>query len=224
MIDISEFLDTFTQLLDATFPERVWFIGLQGSYGRGEATQNSDIDVVVILDELSSGDIYSYNAMLEMLPHREYICGFISGKDEMLHWESSEIFQFYYDTKPIKGNLDELLPLINDDAICRAIKIGVCSIYHSCVHNMLYKKNGEILRDLYKSASFVIQAIAFRQFGKYFSLQSELMQVVSNEEKRILETFANLKNGAAVDFNMMSNALFDWTKVWINSKTLKITL
>ncbi len=223
MIDISKFLDAFIQLLNTTFGQRVWFVGSQGSYGRGEATQNSDVDIVVILDELSAEDICCYNSMLELLPHREYICGFISGKDEILHWEPSELFQFYYDTKPIKGNLDDLLTLIDDDAICRAIKTGVCNIYHSCAHNMLYEKSGEILRGLYKSASFVIQAIAFRQSGKYFSLQSELMQVVSDEEKRILDTFARLKNGDAVDFNKMSNALFDWTKVWINNETLKIT-
>ena len=43
-------MDEFLQALDRAFGERVWFVGLQGSYGRGEATETSDIDVVVILD------------------------------------------------------------------------------------------------------------------------------------------------------------------------------
>ncbi len=33
-----------------------YFVGLQGSYGRGEATESSDIDIVVILDELTEFD------------------------------------------------------------------------------------------------------------------------------------------------------------------------
>ena len=223
MIDISKFLDAFIQLLNTTFGQRVWFVGLQGSYARGEATDTSDVDIVVILDKLSAEDICSYNAMLDMLPHRELICGFLSGKNEVLNWESADLFQFYYDTKPIKGNLDVLLPLINDDAICRAIKTGVCNIYHGCVHNMLYEKSEEILKGLYKSASFVIQAIAFRQTGNYFSHQSELMQVVSAEEKVILDIFLAMKNGDMVDFDKVSNALFAWTKAWINSETRKST-
>lgn len=72
------------QNLNDTFGNRVWFVGLQGSYGRGEACDTSDIDVVVILDELSASDIGVYNAMLDTLPERELICGFLSGKNELL--------------------------------------------------------------------------------------------------------------------------------------------
>ncbi|MBQ4088461.1 MAG: nucleotidyltransferase domain-containing protein, partial [Clostridia bacterium] len=57
MIDISSWMQSFLQALNETFANRVWFVGLQGSYGRGEATETSDIDVVVIMDELSSMDI-----------------------------------------------------------------------------------------------------------------------------------------------------------------------
>lgn len=52
MIDIKNWIAEFTNKVEQTFSDRVWFIGLQGSYGRGEATDTSDIDVVVILDEL----------------------------------------------------------------------------------------------------------------------------------------------------------------------------
>ena len=57
MIDITAWMQNFLQTLNETFVNRVWFVGLQGSYGRGEATETSDIDIVVILNELSSTDI-----------------------------------------------------------------------------------------------------------------------------------------------------------------------
>ena len=109
MVNLSTWLHTFLSALEETFPNRVWFVGLQGSYARGEATEASDIDIVVILDEL--------------------------------------------------------LVQIDKTAVCKAIKSSACNIYHSCVHNMLYEKNDAILKDLYKSASFVIQAIYFQQSG-----------------------------------------------------------
>ena len=215
MIDITAWMQNFLKVLNQTFANRVWFVGLQGSYGRGEATETSDIDIVIILDELSSFDIQTYNAMLDSLSHRELICGFVSGKDELLNWEPSDLFQFYYDTTPIQGGLDELLAVIDESAVNRAIKIGACNIYHGCIHNMLHEKSENVLKGLYKSASFVVQAIAFKQTGKYIKLQSELRDVVSIDERVIVDTFLSLKNGGMVDFDSMSETLFAWSKKWI---------
>ncbi len=109
MVDIKSWVLEFTNKVEQIFSDRVWFIGLQGSYGRGEATETSDIDVVVILDELRINDLKVYRDMLDTLSNRELVCGFISGKGELLNWEASDLFQFYYDTTPIKGTLDCLL-------------------------------------------------------------------------------------------------------------------
>ncbi len=216
MIDITVWMQNFLQILNEIFANREWFVGVQGSYGRGEARDTSDIDIVVILDQLSVTDIQKYNAMLDTLPNRELICGFVSGKDELLNWEPSDLFQFCHDTTPIKGSLDEVMAVIDESAVNRAIKIGVCNIYHGCVHNMLHEKSEDILKGLYKSASFVVQAIAFMQTGKYVKHQSELRDVVSTEEMVIVDTFLNLKNGGTADFNLMSEALFAWSKKWIS--------
>ena len=216
MIDITTWMQNFLQTLNKTFENRVWFVGLQGSYGRGEATETSDIDVVVILDELSAKDIQIYNGMLDTLSHRKLICGFLSGKNEIMNWEPSDLFQFCNDTTPIKGTLDEVIALIDESAINRAIKIGACNIFHGCVHNMLHEKSEDILRGLYKSASFVVQAIVFKQTGNYIKYQEELLKVVSSDELVIVENFMNLKNGGTVDFSLMSETLFDWAKKWIS--------
>lgn len=219
MIDINAWMQDFLQQLNKTFGDRVWFVGLQGSYGRGEATPTSDIDAIVILDELSASDLQTYNEMLNTLSHRELICGFISGKNEIINWEPSDLFQFYYDITPIYGSLDELLTVIDETAVDRAIKIGACNIFHGCVHNMLHEKSKDILRELYKSASFVVQAIAFKQTGNYIRCQKDLLNVVSPDEQIIIETFLKMKNGGGtVEFLPMSETLFAWSKKWIDDK------
>jgi len=215
MIEITDWINTFLNALNDQFGDRVWFVGLQGSYGRGEATETSDIDIVVILDELSAMDIQTYNKMLNTLPHRELICGFLSGKDDIMNWEPSDLFQFCHDTTAIKGSLDEVMAVVDENAINRAIKIGACNIYHGCVHNMLHEKSERILQGLYKSASFVVQAIVFKQTGNYTKHQEELLQAISSNERGIVETFLSLKNGSTVDFIPMSETLFAWSKKWI---------
>ena len=217
MIDINVWMEDFIQKLNNVFANRVWFIGLQGSYGREEATETSDIDIVVILDELKASDIQAYNNMLDTLQHRKLICGFLSGKDEIIHWEPSDLFQFYYDTTPIKGNLDDLLSSIDNADIDRAIKIGACNIYHGCVHNMLHKKSENVLRGLYKAASFVVQAIVFKQTRNYFKQQNKLIQAALPEEQTIIENFLKYKNNKVVDFDKASEVLFEWSKKWIKN-------
>ena len=217
MIDITVWMKNFLQALDHTFADRVWFVGLQGSYGRGEATETSDIDAVVILDLLSATDIQTYHTMLDTLPYRERICGFLSGKEELMNWETSDLFQFCNDTTPIRGSLAEVMARIDAAAVSRAIKIGACNIFHGCVHNMLHEKSNDILRELYKSASFVVQAIAFQQTGHYIRHQKQLLAVVSADNEIIVETFLHLKNGGTMDFLPMSQVLFSWAKKWITN-------
>ena len=219
MIDITTWMQNFLQTLNKTFANRVWFVGLQGSFARGEATETSDIDIVVILDELSAMDIQTYNAMLDTLSNRELICGFLSGKDDIMNWEPSDLFQFCHDTTPIKGSLDQVVAVVDESAVNRAIKIGACNIFHGCVHNMLHEKSEDILRGLYKSASFIVQAIVFKQTGSYIKHQEELLAVATPNEQTIINTFFSLKNGGTVDFIPMSDALFVWAKQWISENS-----
>lgn len=215
MLDLGSWLERFTQVLRETFGERVWFAGLQGSYARGEATESSDIDLVVILDALTAEDIASYDSMLDSLDHREMVCGFLSGKEELLHWEQSELFQFCRDTRPIIGSLDEVLAGVKPGDIDHAIRMGACGIYHACIHNMLYEKDEGILRNLYKTASFTIRAATYRRTGIYCSRLNELLQHADVSDKEIVRAYLSMKNGIPVDFFSASERLFTWAKAII---------
>lgn len=215
MIEISQFMNEFSRTLKNTFSDRIWFMGLQGSYARGEATDSSDIDIVVILDEVNLSDVESYNLILDKLSCREMMCGFLSGKRELFSWEPSDLFQLCFDTKPIIGTLDDLKILFDEDVVNRAIRIGACNVYHGCVHNMLYDKDEHILRGLYKSASFAIRAIVFKETGEYIYHLRDLISVLSDEDKTVIETFIALKKGDSVSFREMSETLFNWSKKWI---------
>lgn len=81
---------------------------------------------------------------------------------------------------------------------------------------MLYDRQEEILKGLYKSASFAIQAICFRQTGKYTKKQRDLLDIAGKEEQNILETFLALKEGGQADFEEMSDMLLLWAQGWIN--------
>lgn len=211
--DIDTWIKVYLDELKSLFGSHLLFVGLQGSYGRGEATDSSDIDLVVILNHVTSQDLKAYSAMLKTLPNREKICGFISGQQELINWERSDLFQFYHDTTSIFGNIDFLLPLIGKEDIRRAVRIGACNIYHMCGHNMVHEKDANILQALYKSASFTVQAIYYDQTGTYIKQKAELIPMLQPQEREILQAGIMLKkqpNIAQAEFEEFSELLFNW--------------
>ena len=51
--DIEVYMQTIKQELLNTFGDELVYLGLQGSFRRGEARESSDIDVMVILEEFT---------------------------------------------------------------------------------------------------------------------------------------------------------------------------
>lgn len=217
-INIDAWINEYQKAVENKFGNRIWFIGLQGSYGRGEATEQSDIDMVLILDNISIEDLKAYSDILDTLPERSKACGFISGKEELFSWEPSDLFQFYYDTVPIKGSLDILLNYIQRDDIRRAIRIGTCNVYHICVHNLVHEKSLDILKAIYKSAVFILQAIAFYDTGKYERQKSTLQSLLKPKDQNILQSGIELKEKDQIskeEFDKLSELMLNWASKWI---------
>lgn len=218
IINIDSWINKYQRAVENKFGNRIWFIGLQGSYGKGEATEQSDIDIVLILDKVTAKDLKAYSDLLDTLPERSKACGFISGKEELLAWEPSDLFQFYYDTTPIIGSLDILLKYIRQEDILRAIHIGACNVYHMCAHNLIHEKSFDILKSIYKSAIFILQAIAFYQTGTYEKQKSALQSLLKQEDHMILEAGMELKGKDKVskeEFDKLSELIFNWAAKWL---------
>ncbi len=166
MPDITQWLSDWRAAIFAEFgEERVRFLGLQGSRARGEAREDSDIDAVLILDELRPGDIPRYAGCTAGLPERDKLCGFVAGERELRCWESSELFQFYYDTRPVFGSLDFLLPGIDREAARRSARILAGNVYHGAVHLLLNGQGGP--EELRKSALFALRALRWLETGVF---------------------------------------------------------
>ncbi|MCW6094952.1 nucleotidyltransferase domain-containing protein [Clostridium sporogenes] len=94
IFSIDNWVEELVLKIKNEYGDRLAFIGLQGSYRRKEASDNSDIDIVVILNELTIQDLKKYRAIISHMPYKEKACGFISGKSEITGWEKSD-FSLY---------------------------------------------------------------------------------------------------------------------------------
>ena len=82
------------------------------------------------------------------------------------------------------------------------------------MHNFVHEKSEDILRSLYKSAVFVIQAVWFYETGKYIKSKTELQNAIV-PPSAVLTTALNLKNGVDVKFEEMSELLINWAKACV---------
>ena len=210
--DIQVWLEQFREKLTVLFGDRLLFLGLQGSYGRGEQTAASDIDVVVILDKVGFEDLSAYRGLLDTMEHRELICGFVAGWGELEHWEKSDLAQLLYDTHPIVGSFERVWALLSDEDIRRAVLIGACGLYHACSHNFLHAGDGATLVALYKTARFTVRMRHLMRSGNYIASMGELARNVPEEDRRLLEIAGSITGEEDEEtFGHYSRLLLEWT-------------
>lgn len=66
----------------------------------------------------------------------------------------------------------------------------------------------------------MIQAIHYSEIGEYIKQNYELMNKVNANERELIKTLQQFKNGKEVDFGQATNSLLKWTqKVILDYKT-----
>lgn len=185
--EIEQWMQLYMQAMRAAFDGRIVCMGLQGSRARGEGTPGSDIDVVLILDQLGFADLVRYRAAMGSLPQRELACGFVGGKQELLCWERGDLFHFYYDTQVYAGSLDFLRPLLRRADLRRCVLAGACNLYHACAHNFLHERDQGLLRGLQKAAFFTLRAQYLYEYGRFVQRKSELLPLLGAQARSLLE-------------------------------------
>lgn len=210
-MELTSWMETFRNKLVTLFDSRLLFLGLQGSYARGEQTPKSDIDVVVILDKVNFIDLKAYRHMLDTMERRELICGFLAGEEELRNWEKSDLLQLILDTRSIVGSLDYLFQSFSHEDVRRAVLSGACNIYHACSHNFLHARSRDMIVGLYKSARFTVRMKHFMETGDYIASMAILVKAVSGYDRCILETVVSGNN--IVDEDAFENSccqLLEW--------------
>ncbi len=188
--DVYHWLDLLTNKLKTEFAERLLFVGLQGSYSRGEATEESDVDVIVVLDSLAACDLKSYRDIIHSLEDSKKACGFLCGKAELESWPKLDLFQLFYDSEAIYGELSRIVRKPTDEEIRDAIRLEASIIYHAVCHRYLYSENLKVsvekLKNSYKKAFFIMQQMVYLNTHKFIKTKQEMLTYFDKETRDIL--------------------------------------
>ena len=210
MFDLNKYLADLILSCQSAFGERLLYMGLQGSYLRGEAHENSDIDVMVILDRFSVRDMETYRGILEKTGFYEKSCGFICGKGEMERWNPLEVCQLRHTTKDLFGTLTDYLPPAAREDEINYVKLSLGNLYHELCHRYIHAdrdRNAAKFRHTCKSVFYLIQNLHFLESGCFILCKKELKEAVAKEDRLVLE-MAELPDG--YDFDQAFSSMFTW--------------
>jgi hypothetical protein len=210
MFDLGKYLADLILNCRSAFGERLLYLGLQGSWLRGEAHENSDIDIMVILDRFSVQDMDTYRGILKTIGFYERSCGFICGKEEMKRWNPLEICQLRHTTRDRLGVLSDYLPGASREDEISYVKLSLGNLYHELCHRYIHAdrdKNVMKLRGSCKGLFFLIQNMYYLECGRFITTRRELTELVSGEDCMML-SMAELPDD--YDFDDAFSAVFHW--------------
>ncbi len=213
--NINKYCETLRSELISAFGERLCYMGLQGSYLRGEATDNSDIDIMVMLDGLSVADMDLYRNILDKVGKSDRACGFICGREDMKNWNPLEICQLGFTTKDIYGTLADYLPVWTRKDEVKYVKMSLNNLYHALCHGYIHAARDKLkakLPLLYKAAFFILQNTHYLETGEFVLTKDALAEKLCGEDKAIMKSVIAFGNGAAVDFDAQYERIFSWCR------------
>ena len=189
MLDVKAYMDELIDRLQRQFGDRLVYVGLQGSYMRGEATETSDIDPMVVLRDVSAADLRAYRAMVEAMPSPELACGFLCGQAELMHWNALEAFHLLHSTRDVLGELAPLLPAYTRDDVRAYVMLSAGTLFHAAVHRYVHgtpERLRAALPGMAKSAFFLLQDAAWLEKGVFAENRRALLPLLQAEDARLL--------------------------------------
>ena len=218
MPDVSCFMQQHIAMLRKAFGQRLLYVGLQGGYARGDACAQSDFDVMIVLDVLEVSDLARYRTMLEQTGCAEKCCGFICGKEELVHWNVLEICQLVHETVDYVGCLRDLVPSYTREDIRQYVKYSAGNLYHALCHTKLHgspEALEEILLSGYKSAFYIMQNVYFYTTGEWIPSKTALPSGLPEQGCAVLLRARELENNPQPDPERDFSLLLQWCRQMI---------
>lgn len=216
MICIDKYIEKLTAELENTFGGRLLYVGLQGSYARDEANENSDVDIMVIIDNMTVEDLKAYKNAVVTVGDYDKSCGFICGRDELNCWNVLEICHLLHTTKDYLGCLKDFIPSYTDEDVKNYVKLSVGNLYHELCHRYIHADrdcNVLYFPQTCKGVFFILQNLQYLKSGAFIVTKNELLKSLSDEkDKEVLALSMNINSSenADYDFDNAFKMMFEW--------------
>lgn len=194
--ELDNWLDTLLESLKKNFGARLLPVAPVGSRARDDSNAQSDVDINVILDKVTSEDITLYRDIINNMLDGYYACGYLGSLDEIRIWTRYDLVSFHYGSRILYGNANDVIGPISALDIRNNAMATLTYINHTSRHSLIYDKDflqsANAMRELYKSTFFVIQDWYFLKYGNFVARRQELLKRhITAGDRLVLKRYEN---------------------------------
>lgn len=182
-------LAEFLERLRERFGGRLVFVGHHGSWARGEARPDSDIDTMVILDYIDAQDLSAYRDIVDAMPEADRVAsGFLVSIAELKAWPRSGLLQFFYGCRVLHGSVDGIITKPTDTDLIEDIRIKASSNLFDARHYLLYPhdraKSVNKLGYRFKNCFYALQSWMLLREAKFLGRKDDILDRLSDDDDR----------------------------------------
>lgn len=209
-MDIDTWMNDLIGQLKTEFKEKLVLVGLQGSRARGEQREDSDIDIVVVIEDLNADDLALYRSVVQKMPHAELACGFVGLLNVLAAWPRHDVFNLVNDTDIRYGSFDFMDTEFTAEDAKLAADACASEIYHALCHTAVFEPNmlPDLLQGCLKSVFFGIRAKHFAQTGEFVNSRAQLSKLANDDETKLLQAY---NGGTQMDDQELASRLLRWS-------------
>ncbi len=191
-IQVDDWLSIFVKKLQKIFKSRLIFVGHTGSWARGEAKQESDIDTVVVLDYIDAEDLKEFRNIIKRMPDAgTYASGVLLSISELKALPRYDLMQFFYGCKILYGTVTGIIKRPSRKDMLDWIRVIAAENLHSARHYFLYPHNlRKVVHNLkypFKNCFYALQTWILVENNKYIARKNDILKFLKDpDDKKVV--------------------------------------
>ncbi|HJN14492.1 MAG TPA: nucleotidyltransferase domain-containing protein [Armatimonadota bacterium] len=188
--DVDSWLEEFHQRVLECFGERLIFLAHHGSWARGEARPDSDIDAFVIVDHVDDETLLAYRKLIDAMPltNEHMVSTFFGSTPELSVWPRHEQIQCWFGCKILHGDLADLVEPPTDGDFITDVRLKASDNLHMARHYLLHPHDmtGRMRQLAYpfKEACYAMQSWMHLTTGIRYDSKLAMLDALEDETDR----------------------------------------
>ena len=184
---VTQWLDNFVRNLQEMFCDRLVFVAHHGSWARGEARPDSDIDTFVILDRIHEADLTAFRDLMNDLCNGQHVVSsFFGSVAELKAWPRHEQIECWHGARVLHGDLASLVEPPTDDDFIEDVRIKAAMNLHVARHYLLHPHDLKAvifrLHYPFKECFYAMQSWLLLTTGTYYARKIDMLANVSDPD------------------------------------------
>ena len=186
---VDHWLAEFVARLRGAFGERLVFVGHDGSWARGEADPDSDIDTMVVVDRIEADDLATFRAVVAAMPEGGRLAsGLFNSVAELQARSPSEMMQYFYGCEVLHGSAEGFVPKPGADDLMADVRFKALTNLMHARHYLLYPhdlaKKVHSLRYAFKESFYAVQEWLLARKGTFYARKDDLLPALTDPDDR----------------------------------------